>query len=93
MRRFALLLLLPLLLPGCRSLQFAKPREQARLDVEFGLPAWAQYFRERPLADSVEDVFTEKTQRSLQAQRDIEESDTLSFEQYLANFFAQYQTL
>jgi glutamate--cysteine ligase len=54
---------------------------------------WAQYFRERPLAPDVQRAFDSETAHSLQAQLEIEQSDDISFEQYLHNFFAQYKTL
>ena len=54
---------------------------------------WAQYFRQRTLSADVQAAFEEETQRSLRAQHDIEQSDNISFEQYLGNFFDQYKNL
>jgi glutamate--cysteine ligase len=54
---------------------------------------WAQYFRQRPLAADTQAAFDAETERSLLAQRAIEESDNISFEHYLHNYFAQYQSL
>lgn len=54
---------------------------------------WAQYFQKRHLAPDKQASFNELTKLSLQAQADIEQSDTDSFDEYLANFFAQYQAL
>jgi len=54
---------------------------------------WARYFRAHPPAPAVAEAFAEETRRSLQEQRNIENSDTISFAQYLHNFFAQYQAL
>jgi glutamate--cysteine ligase len=54
---------------------------------------WAEYFQQQPLSATTTAEFEQESIRSLQAQRDIEQSDDISFEQYLSNFFAQYQTL
>ncbi len=54
---------------------------------------WARYFRARPLASDVQITFDNETRSSLQAQREIEQSDNLRFEQYLDKFFAQYKSL
>ena len=54
---------------------------------------WATYFKERPLQADIAETFTQEARRSLQAQHDIEQSDDISFAQYLHNFFAQYQSL
>ena len=54
---------------------------------------WAYYFRERPLAAETQIAFEEEAQRSLLAQRNIEQSDDIGFEHYLSNFFDQYKNL
>ena len=54
---------------------------------------WAGYFLERTLPEQVQAALEQEAQRSLAAQRQIEEADQLSFEQYLDNYFAQYRAL
>lgn len=54
---------------------------------------WANHFREHPLAPDVQAAFEQEAKRSVQAQADIEQSDDISFEQYLKNFFDQYEAL
>jgi glutamate--cysteine ligase len=54
---------------------------------------WAQHFRERTITAERQAAFEQETQRSLMAQKQIEQADDISFEQYLDDFFAQYDTL
>jgi glutamate--cysteine ligase len=54
---------------------------------------WAEYFRQQPLSDEVAASFEQETARSIDAQKEIEASDELSFDQYLHNFFSQYEAL
>jgi glutamate--cysteine ligase len=54
---------------------------------------WASHFREQTLAPDVQAAFEQEAKRSVAAQADIEQSDDISFEQYLQRFFAQYQAL
>jgi glutamate--cysteine ligase len=84
----------PELTPSARILREMRDRNLSfyRLAMTYS-EQWAQYFRERPLATDVQIAFDEETRRSLLAQREIEQSDNVSFEQYLENFFTQYQTL
>lgn len=63
-----------------------------RLEMEYS-KRWAEHFRScAPAADVTRKLDTE-TQRSLQAQTDIERADSIEFEQYLENFYAQYDSL
>jgi glutamate--cysteine ligase len=84
----------PELTPSARVLREMRERKMSffRLAMTYS-EQWAQYFRERPPAAEVQIDFDEKTRRSLLAQTEIERTDSVSFEQYLKNFFAQYQTL
>ncbi len=84
----------PELTPSARVLREMRDRNQSffRLSMTYS-EQWAQYFRERALATDVQIAFDEESRRSLLAQREIERSDDISFEQYLHNFFTQYQTL
>jgi glutamate--cysteine ligase len=54
---------------------------------------WAEYFRARTLSKEMQDAFESETRHSLLAQRLIEQSDDSAFDEYLKNFFAQYEKL
>ncbi|GAB3273811.1 glutamate--cysteine ligase [Parahaliea aestuarii] len=54
---------------------------------------WAEYFRSEPLPAASRERFAREGAESLAAQRAIEESDDISFEQYLARFYAQYEAV
>lgn len=54
---------------------------------------WGRHFRARALSEQALARFREEALHSLQAQRDVEAADNISFEQYLSNFYAQYQSL
>ena len=54
---------------------------------------WAEHFRETPLDAEMAADFANRAEASLQAQKDLEASEDISFEQYLANFYGQYETL
>ena len=45
------------------------------------------------LDEAVEARLVAEASRSLQAQADIEAADDISFEQYLANFYSQYEAV
>ncbi len=84
----------PELTPSARVLREMRERNLSffRLAMTYS-EQWAQYFHERPLATDTQIAFDEATHRSLLAQRKIEQSDNMNFEQYLDHFFAQYKTL
>lgn len=54
---------------------------------------WAQHFREQELSATKRDAFVQETQRSIAAQSQIEAADSISFEQYLEAYYAQYREL
>jgi len=84
----------PELTPSARVL-----REMRQQDLPFFRLAlayserWAGYFRARSLPPDIQACFEQEAARSLQAQKAIEESDAVSFEQYLKDFFDQYREL
>lgn len=80
--------------PSARVLREMREQELPffRLAMDYS-ERWVQHFRERPLAAAVEQRFEDETLSSWAAQRDIEASDTLDFEAYLARFYAQYRDL
>jgi glutamate--cysteine ligase len=63
-----------------------------RLTMEYS-QRWARHFRERKLSPERQEAFERETRRSIEAQREIEQSDSISFDQYLDNYFAQYRAL
>ena len=84
----------PELTPSARVLR--EMREQAlpffRVAMNYSLQ-WAAYFRSRPLAPETQAAFDEEVRRSIAAQHAIEAADDISFEQYLSNYYAQYEAL
>ena len=71
-------------------------REQGKPFFRFALSysqRWAEYFRQRPLDADKTASYAAQAQQSLQAQKEVEAADDVSFEQYLANFYGQYETL
>jgi glutamate--cysteine ligase len=55
--------------------------------------AHGREFRSQPLSGEQLNHYQQECKLSLEQQRAIEAADTLSFEQYLANYFEQYQQL
>ncbi|NQX88596.1 MAG: glutamate--cysteine ligase [Halioglobus sp.] len=84
----------PELTPSARVLREMRERRQPFFKVAMAYSEqWARYFRQRPLSHETQSLFEEASQRSLQAQKDTERADQLSFENYLENFYAQYKSL
>ncbi|MFT4823935.1 MAG: glutamate--cysteine ligase [Halioglobus sp.] len=63
-----------------------------RLAMEYS-KQWSEHFLNRPLSEAKQSLFDKECSRSTQAQAEIEQSDTLSFDEYLKNFYAQYPGL
>lgn len=84
----------PELTPSARILREMRERKLPffRLAMAYS-KEWAQHFRERTITAERQAAFEQETQRSLMAQKQIEQADDISFEQYLDDFFAQYDTL
>lgn len=84
----------PELTPSARMLREMRETELPffRLEMEYS-KRWAEHFRSSPLSEDVTEKFDRETQSSLQAQAEVEQSDSISFEQYLENFYAQYNAL
>ncbi|NCF19920.1 MAG: glutamate--cysteine ligase [Haliea sp.] len=80
--------------PSARILREMRERDLPFFHVAMGYSQeWAAYFAESPLPAETAAEFERESARSLQAQRDIEEGDDISFQQYLNNFFSQYEAL
>ncbi|MDZ7783702.1 MAG: glutamate--cysteine ligase [Halioglobus sp.] len=84
----------PQLTPSARILREMRERDLPffRLAMSYS-ECWAEFFRKRPLATATETALREETARSLAAREAIEAAETLSFEEHLARYFAQYQQL
>ncbi|MEM1110886.1 MAG: glutamate--cysteine ligase [Pseudomonadota bacterium] len=54
---------------------------------------WSQYYRERTLSQALKESMTLAAAESLSRQADIEQSDEISFPEYLDRFYAQYDAL
>lgn len=54
---------------------------------------WSEHFKQRVLDPAVVQRLADETASSFAAQHDIEAADTVSFEEYLADFYAQYDEL
>ncbi|PLW84456.1 glutamate--cysteine ligase [Kineobactrum sediminis] len=80
--------------PSARVLREMRERDVPFFRLAMGYSErWAQYFRERPLPPEVAQRFAAETASSLAAQQAVEAADELGFEDYLAQFYAQYQKL
>lgn len=84
----------PSLTPSARVLQEMRDQELPffRLAMHYS-EQWATHFQTRQLSDAAKQKYTREATQSIADQRAIEEADTLTFEQYLENFYSQYQAL
>ncbi len=80
----------PALLPSAQVLETMREHDESFVHFAMRLSeAHAAYFREQTLAPEVAARFTRMARESLEEQARIEASDSLSFEDYLAGYFAQ----
>lgn len=84
----------PELTPSARILREMRDQDLPffRLAMAYS-ERWADHFRNRQLPPAVQANFEEETRQSLLTQGEIEQRDDISFEQYLHNFFSQYEAL
>ncbi len=84
----------PDLTPSARVLKEMREREEPffALGLRYS-KHWARTFRDNPLPADKVALFAQEAQRSLQAQAAVEAADDISFEQYLAEFYGQYDSL
>lgn len=82
------------LTPSARVLQEMRDKELPffRLAMHYS-KQWAAHFEQRSMTPEAQAKFADEVEKSLQAQTAIEQADTLTFEQYLENFYSQYQAL
>ena len=84
----------PELTPSARVLREMRDQQLPFFRLAMGYSEqWAQYFRQRSLSPQVQAAYQEETRRSLAAQQAVEQADLVGFDQYLANYFAQYRAL
>ena len=82
----------PQLTPSAQVLQAMRDNDQSFFGFAYQQAMHhARYFRERPLADADLGEFRRMAEQSLTEQREIELSDDMDFEDYLENFYSQYQ--
>ncbi len=84
----------PELTPSARMLREMRERDLPffRLAMSYS-QQWAEYYRERSLSPAVRGALEAEAARSMDEQRAIERDDQISFEEYLARFYAQYDAL
>ena len=80
--------------PSARVLR--EMREQGLPYYRFALGysnRWSEHFKQRPLDTAEAEALQAESEASLARQRDIEAADTLSFEDYLAAYYRQYEAI
>lgn len=80
--------------PSAMLLQEMQERDLPffRLAKEYS-QRWAEEFREAPLPREMQHAYIEGAADSLRAQRALEASDTFSFDDFLADYYQQYEEL
>ena len=80
--------------PSARVLREMRERDLPffRLAMSYS-EQWAQHFTRSPMPAEKAAEFERESRLSLKAQTAIETSDDISFEQYLSNFFVQYEAI
>lgn len=84
----------PELTPSARALR--EMRENSQPFFRLGLAysqRWASHFRSLDLPDEKIAMFKAEAERSLQAQRELEATAEVPFDEYLAAYYQQYATL
>lgn len=82
----------PELTPSARIL--ADLQDSQQTFYEFGLQQAAQHaseFRRKPVSPELLAHYRELAERSVAAQREVEDGDQVDFDTYLADFYAQYR--
>ncbi len=84
----------PELTPSARVLREMKEQQVPffRLAMNYS-EQWANQFRQQPLTEARARHFNDASSASLQRQLDMESADSASFENYLANYYQQYDAL
>ena len=82
------------LTPSAKILADMKGNDQAFFHLAKDLAEQHnEHFRNRPLDEERQAEFTAASEQSLDKQREIEQSDNISFEEYLSDYYQQYQQL
>lgn len=82
----------PQLTPSAQVLQVMHNNKQSFFGFAYEKAIqYAQYFREHALTDEATQYFRQLATDSLAEQQQIERADDLNFEQYLKQFYTQYQ--
>lgn len=84
----------PALTPSAKILQEMQEKDLPFFRVAMAYSEqWADYFHKRPLSGETLAGFEKEAQRSLGAHAALEQANSISFSEYLENFFAQYENL
>lgn len=82
----------PALTPSAQILRDMTDRQQSFNHFSLALAEQhRQYFQVHPLGVAEQERYTQLSQISLAEQKQLEQSQTLGFDEYLANYYAQYQ--
>lgn len=82
----------PELTPSARLLQDMSQTQQSFIRFSQALAEQHRgYFQAHPLATEDQELYRQSSQASLKEQKHLEDNQVLSFDEYLANYYAQYQ--
>ena len=84
----------PELTPSARVLREMRETDLPffRLEMQYS-QRWGEHFRNATLSTDIQDQLEQESSQSLIDQANIEQSDSIDFSQYLADFYAQYDDL
>jgi len=84
----------PALTPSARMLKEMRETKLPffRLEMKYS-KQWGEHFRSSSLTAEAAEKLAAQTRRSIEAQTEIENADSISFEHYLKDFYAQYDLL
>ena len=84
----------PSLTPSAQILQEMKERDMPffKLAMDY-TQRWAEHFRGQPLEASLQEKFEHDAIESLATQKAMEQRDDISFEEFLSQYYQQYQHL
>lgn len=82
----------PELTPSAKILREMQEQKKSFYEYTHALAEQhAKYFSQQPLSDDLLQEYTQLAQESLQEQAALEDNQTMSFDEYLQRYFAQYQ--
>jgi glutamate--cysteine ligase len=82
----------PELTPSAKILREMQEQKKSFYEFTYGLAKQhADYFLQQPLSDELLQEYSALAEESLKEQAALEENQTMSFDEYLQRYFAQYQ--